>query len=96
MPIEEYDENKLKPETIGEPIAKVYMGDKMSKKGMTEEELLKELNDINETIKKVQGVDKSGYADLESTHCEADELLLKFINNKKISEAFDNIPKWYA
>lgn len=32
----------------------------------------------------------------ESTHIEADELLLKYINDKDIADAFYDIDKWYS
>ena len=32
----------------------------------------------------------------KSSHVEADDLLLKFIDDEQVSEAFDDIIKWYA
>lgn len=34
--------------------------------------------------------------DTEANHAEADKLLLDFIDDKKITEAFNDIQKWYA
>ena len=34
--------------------------------------------------------------DPEAAHMEADELLLEYINDKKVTEAFNSIRKWYA
>lgn len=34
--------------------------------------------------------------DPEVAHSEADELLIRYINDKDIEEAFDEVPKWYA
>ena len=35
-------------------------------------------------------------ADPELAHSEADELLLRYINDKDIEEAFEEVPRWYA
>lgn len=32
----------------------------------------------------------------EEDHLTADQLLLEYINDNEISEAFDNIRKWYS
>jgi len=40
--------------------------------------------------------DEAGNDDLEVAHSNADEALLKFINDPEITKAFDNIDKWYA
>lgn len=37
-----------------------------------------------------------GASDVEQAHYDADALLLKYINDADIAEAFSNIPKWYA
>lgn len=34
--------------------------------------------------------------DTESAHCDADDLLIGFINDPKITEAYESVPKWYA
>lgn len=34
--------------------------------------------------------------DIEDNHWNADSLLLKFINDKEIQEAYTDIDKWYA
>ncbi len=34
--------------------------------------------------------------DIECAHMDADELLLKFINDPKISEVYRSIDKWYS
>ena len=34
--------------------------------------------------------------DTEDAHIKADELLLKYINDDEINEAFHSIDKWYA
>jgi len=34
--------------------------------------------------------------DQESAHVDADEAIIKFINDPEISEAYYAIPKWYA
>ena len=35
-------------------------------------------------------------ADPELAHSEADEVLIRLINDKDVEEAFDEVPKWYA
>lgn len=52
------------------------------------EQLIKELNDLNKQSMKG--------GDTEIIHIEADELLLKYINDKEVSKAFERINKWYA
>ena len=47
---------------------------------------------INELKKLSRNVDR----DFEVTHWKADELLIKYINDKDIKKAFDNVGKWYS
>ena len=35
-------------------------------------------------------------ADPELAHSEADEVLIRLINDKEVEKAFDEVPKWYA
>lgn len=51
---------------------------------MKKEELLKELESL------------AWLDDTEMAHRDADDLLLKFIDDKEVKEAFDKIHKWYA
>ena len=53
---------------------------------MEKKELLKILKDLA----------KENNLDPESNHARADEALLKYIDSKAVSKAFDNIIKWYA
>ena len=46
-----------------------------------------------ELIEKLLALDNN---DPEASHSEADDLLLDFINDKKVEEAFYKIEKWYA
>jgi hypothetical protein len=55
---------------------------------MTKEELIAELNKIYD------GQDR--YTDVEVDHMNADELLLKYINDNDVTDAFNAIYKWYA
>ena len=57
---------------------------RMKGEGMTKDELLKILRDCAKSD------------DPEIAHGDADEALLKFINDPQISAAFDLIEKWYA
>lgn len=61
----------------------------MKKKKMTKQELI-------DNLKALHTKDDDKYVDNEDTHIRADELLLEFINDKEVSEAFNNIDKWYA
>ena len=57
-----------------------------------------------ELVKRLIKLDKYADADFFSTnhgdaedwHIEADDLLLEYINDKDIKDAYDNISKWYA
>jgi len=51
---------------------------------MTKQELVEKLKSLQ------------GDTDCEIAHGEADDLLLEFIDDKDVSEAFDKIDKWYA
>jgi hypothetical protein len=37
-----------------------------------------------------------GHVDEEEAHSKADRLLLEYINEPEVTEAWENIPKWYA
>ena len=51
---------------------------------MTKEQLIRALNE------------ECHSGDKEVDHSEADDLLLQYINDKDIEEAYDAIDKWYA
>lgn len=53
---------------------------------MTKEELLAE----------IQRIDKELDWDLESKHARLDDLLLAFIGDDRVTEAFNSADKWYA
>ena len=50
---------------------------------LTKKEALKVLQELME-------------ADPELAHSEADEVLIRLINDKEVEKAFDEVPKWYA
>ena len=56
---------------------------KEKKPVLTKKEALKVLEELIE-------------ADPELAHSEADEVLLRLINDKEIEKAYDEVPKWYA
>lgn len=58
---------------------------------MTKEELIAGLKDI---CAKEEGAD-IGYGP-EEAHAYADDLLLEYINDELVTDAFDKIKKWYA
>lgn len=51
---------------------------------MTKDELVKRLKALN------------NLDDPKQAHIHADELLLKYINDKEVSDTFDDIDKWYS
>lgn len=53
---------------------------------MTKKELLDKLGKLSEKHDQ----------DVEMLHMEADELLLKFIGDKEITDIFTYLEKWYA
>lgn len=63
-----------------------------------------EINQFKEYIKEVLLKGKlieylkelKKYLDIESAHIEADNLLLEYISDDEITEAFNDIDKWYA
>ena len=40
--------------------------------------------------------DDMGIGDPEKSHKRADELLLRYINDEEITEAFENLIRWYS
>ena len=68
--------------------AAVLFGNPQEKAGITKEELIEELRRLTDG--------KAFNYDYEITHHEADDLLLAYINDEAVTEAFDAIPKWYA
>jgi hypothetical protein len=46
----------------------------------------------DELIEKLKAIDTD---DPSVAHPDADDLLLEFINDKNVSEAYNKIPKWY-
>ncbi|MEK6884191.1 MAG: hypothetical protein AABY22_31465 [Nanoarchaeota archaeon] len=61
---------------------------------MNNQELIKALNEIrNRQIRREDA--ERPHRCYDDDHEEADQLLLKFINDHKVSEAFESIEKWY-
>jgi hypothetical protein len=52
---------------------------------MTKAELINKLNELAKLNE-----------DPEAAHCDADDELLKYINDPEITKAFNAVPKWYA
>jgi hypothetical protein len=48
----------------------------------------------DELLAELRKLTKGG--DEEINHCRADSLLLEFIDDPEVTEAFDAIDKWYA
>ncbi len=51
---------------------------------------------IEELIKELKRIKDEYEHDQECAHIEADQLLLKYINNEEVTEIFDSIEKWYS
>ena len=52
--------------------------------------------DKEKLINKLKKLSRYVDRDFEYTHIKADELLIDYINDKEIKEAFDNVGKWYS
>jgi hypothetical protein len=48
----------------------------------------------DELLTKLRELAKGG--DTEAVHCDADDLLIEYINDPEIEEAYNAVPKWYA
>ena len=53
---------------------------------MTKKELIEQLKELVE----------SSWSNAENAHAAADKLLLEFVNDSEITEAFEQIEKYYA
>lgn len=62
---------------------------------MTKEELIAELKAISAKEDAGQGTDGRLY-DQEDGHIEADNLLIAYINDPEVTDAFNEIGKWYS
>ncbi len=60
---------------------------------MNNQELIKALNEIRN--RQIIREDAERPPRCDDDHEEADQLLLMFINDHKVSEAFESIEKWY-
>ena len=60
------------------------MDEKTTKRKLTKARLLKKLERCRTSH------------DVESAHCDADALLVEYIDDKEIAEAYFKIEKWYA
>jgi hypothetical protein len=56
----------------------------VDKKKLTKKQLIARLNKLEKS------------RDTESAHCEADALLVEFIDDRDIADAYNRIHKWYA
>ena len=52
------------------------------------------IKDKNELLRKLKLLEKDG--DTETAHATADDLLLEWIDDPEITEAYNRIDKWYA
>jgi hypothetical protein len=63
---------------------------------MDKEELVKKLKELKELKIKSNLFGLQDEHDTEKAHIEADKLLIEYINDKDIKDAFDGIHKWYS
>lgn len=70
----------------------------MSKKKMTNKELVDKLEAIRDHQEKYRGVMLAEYFnfDPEEDHMNADQLLLDYIDDPEVTQVFYDIKKWYA
>lgn len=47
-------------------------------------------------VKKLKRLSENVCGDFETSHYKADRLLIKYINDKEIEDAYDNVGKWYS
>lgn len=51
---------------------------------------------LDQLILRLQEIKEEGLGDAEGAHIEADALLLQYIDNKAVAQAYDEIEKWYG
>jgi hypothetical protein len=84
---EYYEENHFNPDCVERRAIREVMSTKMVTVTSTKLDKQKLLEALKDCLR---------YADAEQAHSDADELLLRFINDNEITEAFEKIPKYYA
>lgn len=47
-------------------------------------------------LKELKSLSRSQCSDYEITHSRADKLLIQYINDKEIEEAYNDVGKWYS
>ena len=52
--------------------------------------------DKKKLITELQKISRTENDDYEITHYKADKLLLQYINDEEITEAYENVGKWYS
>ena len=57
---------------------------------------LKKEKNKEKLIKELKKLSRENNTDFEITHSRADKLLIKYINDKDVTEAYDDVGKWYA
>ena len=72
----------------------------------TKEPYAEKVQDIIDNGKHRVGISKAealailqelaGLQDIEVAHAEADETVLKYLNDKDIEKAFEEVPRWYV
>lgn len=51
---------------------------------------------VDELVERLRAIADRPLHDEEREHAEADDLLLEFVGDDRVSEAFEAIGKWYA
>ena len=60
------------------------------------QELMKEDEPVLTKAEAIATLNELVEADPEIAHSEADEILLRLVNDKDVEKAYDEVPKWYA
>ena len=68
---------------------------------MTREELIDALTEIHKRqkqadISNIDGQRTGGPSDIEGDHIRVDELLLEYINDPEVTEAYERLTLWYS
>ena len=60
------------------------------------QEIVKEKKPVLTKKEALRVLEELTMADPELAHSEADEVLLRLINDKEVEKAYDEVPKWYV
>lgn len=78
------------------PDSKYYVVESSEPYADRVQELIKEKKPVLTKKEAIRVLEELTEADPELAHGEADEVLIRLINDKDIEKAFDEVPKWYS